>query len=188
MNTHGDIIMNSLLSWANKISEILDKVNKKTVETGDILIITHNNIRDGFLLCNGANVSRTDYADLFSVIGTTFGAGDGSTTFTLPDMRNRYPIGAGTNLLGAYLEEQLPNVSGNLGPSRTLHKRGGSGSFAISGAFSSSSLSNVKVLGSSDYQEDVYGYKIDASRSNSAYTNSGKVRPLSLVLNYVIKY
>jgi microcystin-dependent protein len=41
----------------------------------------------GFLLCNGDAVSRTTYANLFGVIGTTFGAGNGSTTFNLPDLR-----------------------------------------------------------------------------------------------------
>lgn len=49
----------------------------------------------GFLLCNGAAVSRTIYSALFAVIGTTFGAGDGTTTFTLPDLKNRFPVGAG---------------------------------------------------------------------------------------------
>jgi microcystin-dependent protein len=50
----------------------------------------------GYLLCNGAAVSRTTYAALFAVLGTAFGAGDGSTTFNVPDMRDRMPIGAGT--------------------------------------------------------------------------------------------
>jgi len=49
----------------------------------------------GFLLCTGAAVSRTIYAALFAVVGTTFGAGDGTTTFNLPDFDNRLPIGAG---------------------------------------------------------------------------------------------
>ena len=51
-----------------------------------------------FLLCNGASVSRTTYASLFSVIGVIHGAGDGSTTFNLPDMRGRHLIGAGDGL------------------------------------------------------------------------------------------
>jgi microcystin-dependent protein len=49
----------------------------------------------GFLKANGAAVSRTTYADLFAAIGTTYGAGDGSTTFALPDLRNRMAIGSG---------------------------------------------------------------------------------------------
>ena len=47
----------------------------------------------GYLRCNGNAVSRTDYADLFDVIGTTYGAGDGSTTFNLPDTEGRFLVG-----------------------------------------------------------------------------------------------
>ena len=50
----------------------------------------------GWLLCNGSAVSRTTYSALFAVVGTTFGAGDGSTTFNLPDYRNKMPLGAGS--------------------------------------------------------------------------------------------
>lgn len=50
----------------------------------------------GWLECDGSAVSRETYATLFAVIGTTWGVGDGSTTFNLPDLRGRAPIGAGT--------------------------------------------------------------------------------------------
>jgi len=50
----------------------------------------------GWLRLNGAAVSRTTYADLFAIYGTTFGAGDGSTTFNLPDMRDKSPYGVGS--------------------------------------------------------------------------------------------
>jgi microcystin-dependent protein len=50
----------------------------------------------GWLLCNGAAVSRTTYASLFTVTSTTYGAGDGTTTFNVPDLRGRTAIGAGT--------------------------------------------------------------------------------------------
>lgn len=49
----------------------------------------------GWLLCDGQAVSRTTYANLFGAIGVAFGSGDGSTTFNLPDLRGRAPIGAG---------------------------------------------------------------------------------------------
>jgi len=51
----------------------------------------------GFLACNGAAVSRTTYADLFAVISTTYGVGDGSTTFNLPDARGLVMVGAGAH-------------------------------------------------------------------------------------------
>jgi microcystin-dependent protein len=49
----------------------------------------------GFLLCNGQAVSRVTYAALFAIVGVVFGAGDGATTFTLPDYRNKTVLGAG---------------------------------------------------------------------------------------------
>ena len=56
----------------------------------------------GYLLCDGSAVDRTTYATLFGVIGTTFGAGDGSTTFNLPDLGGRVPLGvSSTHLLGS---------------------------------------------------------------------------------------
>jgi microcystin-dependent protein len=50
---------------------------------------------NGWLLCNGAAVSRTTYSVVFGVIGIVFGAGDGATTFNVPDLRDLIPIGAG---------------------------------------------------------------------------------------------
>lgn len=52
-----------------------------------------NTAPSGFLLCRGQEVSRTTYATLFGVIGTTYGVGDGSTTFNLPDLQQRFPLG-----------------------------------------------------------------------------------------------
>lgn len=50
----------------------------------------------GWLLCDGSAVSRTTYADLFALVGSTYGAGNGSTTFNVPDLRSRVPFGVGT--------------------------------------------------------------------------------------------
>lgn len=52
---------------------------------------------NGWFLCNGQAISRTTYADLFAVIGTTYGSGNGSTTFNLPNLGGRIPIGRGEN-------------------------------------------------------------------------------------------
>lgn len=60
------------------------------INTGDIIYRTSNTVTTGYLKVNGAAISRTTYSDLFSVIGTTFGAGDGSTTFNLPDLRGYF--------------------------------------------------------------------------------------------------
>ena len=64
--------------------------------SGMLMMWTTGTAPTGWLLCNGAAVSRTTYSALFAIVGTTFGIGDGSTTFNLPDYRDRMPIGAGT--------------------------------------------------------------------------------------------
>ncbi len=58
---------------------------------GTIAFHGKNAAPQGYLKCNGGAVSRTTYADLFSEIGTTFGAGDGATTFNLPELRGEWP-------------------------------------------------------------------------------------------------
>ncbi len=52
---------------------------------------------DGFILCDGTAISRTDFATLFSIVGTTFGNGDGSTTFNIPNLRDKFIVGAGSS-------------------------------------------------------------------------------------------
>lgn len=75
---------------------------------------------DGWMLCYGQAVSRTAYAHLFAVIGTTYGAGDGSTTFNLPDLRGRVPAGK-DNMGGTAASRLASSVSGS-----TLGAVGGS--------------------------------------------------------------
>lgn len=58
---------------------------------------------NGHLMCNGQAVSRTTYANLFAVIGTTYGAGDGVTTFNVPNMQQRFPLGKASSGTGSTL-------------------------------------------------------------------------------------
>ena len=60
------------------------------VPVGAIIPMAAPSVPAGFLECNGATVKRADYPALFSLIGTTYGAGDSSTTFTLPDLRGEF--------------------------------------------------------------------------------------------------
>ena len=63
------------------------------IPTATIVPWTDSTVPSGFLECNGTAVSRTTYADLFAVVGTTYGAGDGSTTFNVPDLQDNVPVG-----------------------------------------------------------------------------------------------
>jgi microcystin-dependent protein len=75
--------------------------NLQTVPTGTVSAFAGSAAPTGYALCDGSAVNRTAQAALFSVIGTTYGIGDGSTTFNLPDLRGRVVAGLGESLLGA---------------------------------------------------------------------------------------
>ena len=88
------------------------------VNTGIIVPWSSASIPTGFLECNGAAVSRSTYSDLFAVVGTTYGAGDGSTTFGLPDLQNKVSVGKSNNKAlastgGADTVASTGNVGGN---------------------------------------------------------------------------
>lgn len=70
------------------------------VPTGAIMPFAMNSAPSGWLAANGAAVSRATFSTLFTAIGTTYGTGDGSTTFNLPDLRGYFVRGAGTNTDG----------------------------------------------------------------------------------------
>jgi microcystin-dependent protein len=67
-----------------------------SIPAGTIAYFGVSSAPTGWLLCDGSAVSRSTYADLFAEIGETFGAGDGATTFNVPDLRGRAPVGTGT--------------------------------------------------------------------------------------------
>lgn len=81
---------------------------------GMMMPFAGNAAPSGWLQCDGAAVSRTTYTDLFTAIGTTWGAGDGSTTFNVPDMRRRTAVGSGGS--GS---SELGNAVGNTGGDET---------------------------------------------------------------------
>ena len=108
----------------------------------------------GWLLCNGAAVSRTTYARLFAVIGTTYGAGDGSTTFNLPDFRDRFPVGAGSSYaLNAKGGANTVTLTMNQIPAHT-HGKSGAVTNGITGGSHTHSMKSIWS---------------DGSGSNSAY-------------------
>ena len=76
----------------NNMNEIKNAVNTNT-PVGSISLFAGKTAPTGWLICDGSAVSRTTYANLFSVIGTTYGTGDGSTTFNIPNLKGKVPVG-----------------------------------------------------------------------------------------------
>lgn len=134
---------------------------------------------DNCIWLEGAAISRTTYSTLFGIYGTTYGEGDGSTTFNLPDFRNRAIWGATS---GGYIAAGLPNIIGQVN-----YLCGIGVSWSASGAFS---------LGTSSYQDDDYGanygqkvpLNFNASSSNSIYGNSATVQPPAVKVRVYTRY
>jgi microcystin-dependent protein len=79
---------------AAEVNANFEFVMERTVPTGTILPYAGATAPPGFLLCNGAAVSRTTYAALFAVVAESFGRGDGANTFNVPDLRGTFARGA----------------------------------------------------------------------------------------------
>lgn len=90
--------------------EAKTEIAASLVPTGTFAFSATLNMGSLYLLCDGRAVSRTTYAALFTQIGTRYGAGDGSTTFNLPDFQGRSPIGAGSGAGLTFRDINSPEV------------------------------------------------------------------------------
>ena len=157
------------------------------IQAGAIITWAGAAAPDGWKLCDGAAISRTDFEDLFTVLGETFGAGDGSTTFNLPDLRGRFPLG-------------LDNMGGNSADSVTATKadelagKGGSETHTLTVDEMPAHNHEFRRVGSGNT-----GARAVQTRSNSDWENNNVIignagggqahdnMPPWLALNYIIK-
>lgn len=149
---------------------------------GTVIAFAGNSAPAGYLICNGAAVSRTTYAGLFAVIGTTYGAGDGSTTFNLPNLTDKFIQGSGT--AGTVKAAGLPNITGHA----PLHTNAN-----VHADYNYTGSALYRTNKSKGYYEASEGRTgdityFDASRSNSIYGNSDTVQPPAVTMRYYIKY
>jgi microcystin-dependent protein len=133
--------------------------------TGAVLLFGSVTAPEGWLLCDGSAVSRSEYDNLFDVIGTTFGVGDGSTTFNLPDFTNRFAYGASSGAAPGNAAVGSKGVGTDLLISGTGNN--------VAANHSHGSHSGVR----NDYQQ-----------TNPATNSSKNVMPPYLAIYYIIKY
>lgn len=140
---------------------------------------------DGWLVCNGSAVSRTTYADLFAAIGTTFGAGDGSTTFKLPDYQGDFLRGylSGTSsAIGTRQAEGLPNISGYISY-LLMGEDGQKSDGALSATLQVGNRLTNAGTGSAWKQ-----LNFSAKNSNAIYGANSHVTPRNNAVKWCIKY
>ena len=157
------------------------------VKTGFVLPFAGNSTPEGYVLCNGAAVSRTTYAALFAVIGTLYGTGDGSTTFNLPNSTDKVIQGSGT--AGTEIEAGLPELSGTLENSFKNNIEfvfnEASGPFSFIKQRTPAYVSRIDG-GSSEQRP--FKIQFNASNANYIYGNSSTVQPSAITMRYYIKY
>lgn len=164
-----------------KIDDLIDAAQSISIiaPPGSVMIWAGTTVPEGYLLCDGSEVSRTTYDALFSAIGTTHGAGDSSSTFNLPNFQGRY-LKQGTS--GTYGNESLPNITGMIGNIDTAYGGTQTGCITNEGV-----SSGYGITGTTDRELSVRS-SIDASRSSSTYQNNAKVNPDNAEILYCIKY
>ena len=155
---------------------------KKVAPIGTVIWYAGANVPNGYLLCDGVEVSRTLYSELFSVIGVTYGAGNGVDTFNLPLMTDgRFAQGYMT--AGQAKDAGLPNITGEFGN----YWNGGHSGYS-NGAFVKRDGTSASYDGGGGNNGTTWVNSFDASRSSSIYGNSDTVQPKALTLLPCIKY
>lgn len=137
---------------------------------------TSSNKPDGWLVCDGSAVSRETYADLFAIIGTAYGTGDGTTTFNLPNFTGKWAGGNGNG----YLSAGLPNITGTTSSVSNYSNYNGSASGAF---YNSTGMANVPFS-----MNNVAVLQFNASNSNAIYGAASTVQPPTCKSYWLIKY
>ena len=145
----------------------------------------------GWLACDGTAVSRTTYADLFTAIGTTWGAGDGSNTFALPDLEGAFLRGVGTGTINSRNKVGPTNVGDfqedQFQDHRHFMRDRGAGSGSVSGLYNIAGQDNSNV---SEIDQNISaannGYK--EQNSNGIPRSGNETRPFNAGVKFCIKY
>lgn len=166
-----------------QISDALDKIMPELTPVPVGTVAYAHEVPTGWLQCNGAAVSRTTYARLFKKIGTKYGAGDGSTTFNLPDLQHRVLEGTNTTSeVAQKVEAGLPDITGNV-----TDVAGGAGMSFNGRALTGDVTDNPRVFGTTG-KGRFASITLQAKRSSDAYGNSTTVQPAALRLLAIVKF
>lgn len=170
--------------WTTAVNGNWDKIDKafgniNSVPVGTMTPYAANTPPSGWLVCDGAAVNRKDYTELFAVINTKYGSGDGSKTFNLPNFINKTFWGG--NSSGTVKAAGLPNIKGTISNYRGITD-------VKTEAFSASTAKADAYTGASQWSGYIVSPSFDASKSNAIYGKSSTVQPPALQTLIIIKY
>lgn len=186
----GELVDRGVLSGA--FNRFISWMKTSVLPIGSYIQFAGSQAPAGFLVCNGGAISRTTYSALFAVIGTTYGSGDGSTTFNLPNLTDRFLQGSSAS--GTVKDAGLPNIGGQIAFTPGFVPPNGArvylGASSANGAFWQGNVqtcSNIDFVGAGTAALDADTF-FQASRSNAIYGNSSTVQPPALTCLICIKY
>ena len=162
-----------------------------SITAGMVFMWSTDSAPSGYLLCYGQAVSRTEYSSLFSVIGTTYGVGDNSTTFNIPDLRGRFPLGQDD--MGGSAANRVTDSDAD-----TLGGADGVESVTLTAA-QSGVPAHVHPVGKVNNNDGGFGGIQQAAAANTTTENTGSNSaadaseahtnmPPFITLNFIIKY
>lgn len=165
-------------------TSLTPSLQHSAIPAGSLMHYAGKTAPDGWLICDGRAVSRTAYADLFAAIGTLYGAGDGSTTFNLPNPSGRYlQAVTASDDVGTTQQAGLPNVTGMIQQTDLFNGTSwGTGAF-----YRDDSIGNYDYVGVVSKNRQATRWLFDASRSSAVYGRSTTVTPETLKAYLLIK-
>lgn len=168
----------------DQLLSAMKNLGKTVVPIGTVVFYLGTTIPDGYLLCNGASLLRTEYPELFAVLGTKCGSVD-SAHFTLPDTHHRFLEGTTTlSEVGSYIAAGLPNMSGvSAYPLRTSYYNVDTlTNGAVTVDASNMPLSAVvNASGGTGASATPVNFSVNAKNSNSLFGTSSTVQPAGLL-------
>ena len=177
---------------AADINQLMENILLIMNPVGKVSAFAGASAPTGWLICDGSAVSRTTYSALFTVISTTYGVGDNSTTFNLPDVRETVPVGVGTRGSGVTAHDTytLGQFKDDQTQGKIYYTPSGftSGDTAAYGK-GSSTVSNLGTFGS--IVSDRYPGKTSASitdGTNGTPREGTTTHGKQIGMNYIIKY
>ena len=144
-----------------------------SLPAGAVMPFAMNSAPVGWLAADGSNVSRSTYAALFSAIGTTYGVGDGSTTFALPDLRGIFVRGSGSQTIDGTTYNKTFAAKERDAIQAHTHSSAAaaSGAQVLAGGVNGAALSGSTT-----------------GNMNSGRSDSNETRPVNIALLYCIKF
>ena len=160
---------------------------------GSIVPYMGTDIPEGYLMCDGSEVSKEAYSELYTVISDRFGIASDASKFKLPKIDDARYL-QGSNTPGTVVDEELPNITGKIDASSQNVSHQAFGETYLGNTITEGAFKDGLITGQQEAIQDaelgtmIKGFTFDASKSSAVYKDNGHVVPNSVTVRYLICY